>query len=36
MPTHPSHRDIDNKATLYNLDGKERCEVLLRGRHYGE
>ena len=27
---------IDYKATLYNLDGKERCEVLLRGRYYGE
>lgn len=27
---------IDYYATLYNLDGKERCEVLLRGRYYGE
>ena len=27
---------VDYYATLYNLDGKERCEVLLQGRYYGE
>ena len=27
---------IDYYATLYNLDGKERCEVLLRGRYFGK
>lgn len=27
---------IDYYATLYDLDARERCEVLLRGRYYGE
>ena len=27
---------IDYYATLYDLDTRERCQVLLRGRYYGE